>query len=29
MEKVIIVELGVTEDLLEKAYNYYSEGNHG
>lgn len=22
-------ELGVTEDLIEKAYNYYSEGNYG
>ena len=22
-------KLGVTEDLIEKAYNYYSEGNHG
>ena len=21
--------LGVTEDLIEKAYNYYSEGNNG
>lgn len=22
-------ELGVTEELIEKAYNYYSEGNYG
>ncbi|MGN1298141.1 MAG: ImmA/IrrE family metallo-endopeptidase [Clostridia bacterium] len=22
-------ELGVTEDLIKKAYNYYSEGNYG
>ena len=22
-------ELGVTEDLIEKAYNYYLEGNYG
>ena len=22
-------ELGVTEDLIEKEYNYYSEGNYG
>lgn len=22
-------KLGVTEDLIEKAYNYYSEGNYG
>ena len=25
----IAEELGVTEDLIEKAYNYYSEGNYG
>lgn len=22
-------ELGVTEDLIERAYNYYKEGNNG
>lgn len=25
----IAEELGVTEDLIKKAYNYYSEGNYG